>query len=176
VAVRCLGDIGPDAAAAAPDLTAALHDDENAVRTEAAWAVTSVGGPDAGPALLARFLDVGELKSIRVAAAQGIGRPDPSAVPGLRAALADASGQIRTTAAGLLGRLGPAAAAAVADLTGLLFDPVPNVRSAAAAALACIGPAARSAVPVLRERLSDGYATVREVVARALEALDEKQG
>jgi HEAT repeat protein len=54
------------------------------------------------------------------------------------AALADATPSVRVAAAQALGRIGPGASAAVAPLSAALTDPDPAVKNAAQAALLAI--------------------------------------
>jgi hypothetical protein len=151
IATRVLGDLGPDAADALPDLHPMLAHDDPFVRVNAARAVWRIGG-DPGPAL-----------------------------PVLREVLTDGGRADRGHALDLLPELGPAAVelsdllpqwfgadddslavgSAVAywyltgDPTTVVPALLPHLRTGpdGRAALAClvdIGPAARAAVPVLR--------------------------
>ena len=61
--------------------------------------------------------------------------------------------EVRQTAAGALGKIGPEAKAAVPDLSKALKDEDKYVRQTAVRALGDIGPEARDAVPALIEAL-----------------------
>lgn len=90
----------------------------------------------------------------------------PPAVPNLIGALAHP--QLRAPVAGILGRMGPAAAPATEALAKLLTDADGNVRIEAAHALAAIGPEAKSAVPALIESLKETEGAPRAAAILAL--------
>jgi HEAT repeat protein len=94
-----------------------------------------------------------------------------SAVPQLRAVLADKDPQIRADAAAALGDLGSKAADAVTDLGQALGDKEAAVRKTVAQALRRIGPDAKAALPSLLESLTDADGDVRQAALEALDAL-----
>jgi HEAT repeat protein len=103
-------------------------------------------------------------QSVRAAAARALREiGDAAAVPGLLAALRDASWYVREAAAAALGEIGDAAA--VPGLLAALGDADADVRRAAAAALGQIGA---PAVPGLLAALRDASWYVREAAAAAL--------
>jgi HEAT repeat protein len=93
----------------------------------------------------------------------------PTAIPALTAALAHADPAVRRAAAWALRYLGREAAPAVGKLAAALRDPKAEVRNAAAQALGAIGPGAASAVPKLVAVLeADPDDNVRSWSANAL--------
>lgn len=90
---------------------------------------------------------------------------DRFAVPALIAALKDANGAARSSAATALGSIGPAAAEAVPALIAALKDAKRDVRRSAASALSRIGPAA---VPALIAALKNPEEYVRYSAAEAI--------
>ncbi|MHC4600429.1 MAG: HEAT repeat domain-containing protein [Planctomycetota bacterium] len=89
----------------------------------------------------------------------GYNAPKPPALlPLLSWTLAhDEDPRSRSSAAALIGRIRPHAAASVPILIRALNDPAYKVRSDAARALGQIGPAAREAIPALRQRAVEAY-------------------
>ncbi len=158
-----LGDMG--AAAAVPDLIAALQDRDRAVRIAAARSLGMIGSPDAAPALVEcltdgrlpwlvggqALIDIGgpaaaTLRELSAAA----GSPsraraiellgyvgDAGDAPFVREALSSESADLRERSARALGRLG--ARDAVEALRQRLADPEPAVAAAAATSLGSIG-------------------------------------
>src|SRR5262249_4251763 len=127
-AARALGDIGPDARAAAPVLLAGLRDPDFSLRGTAAAALGAVG---ADPR---------------------------KATPALAGALRDKPPFIQEAAARSLGRMGPTARAAVPCLAALLKQPggadyLESLRVAAAVALWEITGDTAQTVPALVEAL-----------------------
>lgn len=115
-AAATLGVIGPPAAAAAPDLVAALGSENSLLRGGARNAVIKLG-PGAVPALLAA-LAAGDVDR-RAGAAERLGvlAADPQrSVPALTAALRDADAEVQGAAAHALGAFGAAARPAVASM------------------------------------------------------------
>jgi len=138
--IRAIGNFGKDAAAASPELAAALSDTSAAVREASAAALVQVG--DRMPA---------------------------GAVQALAKSLADPDPEVRDLAATALGSAGPKAAAAVPALTQALNDPVDFVRAPAADALGAMGAEARAAVmPLATKLLSRDQGFVLASVAYAL--------
>lgn len=112
-AARTLGKIGPDAAAAIPDLIAALTDADDHVREHSAEALG----------------DIGPLST--------------AAVPNLTAMLTDPITLIRRDAVRSLGNIGEASRPAIPEIEKLLKDREEVVRDAAKAALRRIDPQRR---------------------------------
>jgi hypothetical protein len=110
-AAKSLGQIGPDARAAVPELAAVLADPDGDVRRAALAAIKGIQG------------------SVATADAAGVFVLD----------LQSPEEDIRYQAVKNLGRLGRDARQAVQPLQPLLADPSPDVRRAAAEALARIG-------------------------------------
>lgn len=183
-ATGLLGQAGQLAQEDLPALVAALQDEDEPVRLNAAYALGEIGAPSvssvievlrtgrertrqyaayalsaigaqAVPALEDLARDDDEqLRVIAVDTLGDIGRPATTAVPTLTAALRDESEWVRRFAVEALGTMGAPAASAVPALTAMLRDQSHNVRLSAVTALARIGPAAVEAVPELVETLN----------------------
>jgi len=91
-----------------------------------------------------------------------------TAVPDLTRALKDRDAAVRTRAAVLLGKMGPAARAAVPGLIEAIKDRSDLVRVEAVEALGKIGQEARAAVPPLTETLKDKAYSVRQAAMVAI--------
>lgn len=102
---------------------------------------------------------------VRRAAARGLGRVGPPAIPRLKEALADPDREVRRMAVEALGWIGPGAVPALIDA---LKDESPPSRRAAARALGRLGPAAKSAESALIEALGDADQQVSQSATRAL--------
>ena len=179
-AVRVLGQIGPDAAAAVGVLAEALCDRNRRVRLAAVRALGAIG-PAARPALPAVVKALAEPDPVRRAAAEALPRIDPNwagspeladAVAALAADL-KRTGEIGQGAADALVAVGPAS---VPALVRALASDDRIEREAAATTLGRLGPAARDAVPALRGALQDAHSWVRDAAARALRAIDPEAG
>jgi HEAT repeat protein/lysophospholipase L1-like esterase len=170
--VQALGSLNA-AAAAKPELVAALGDPEEAVR----WAAIRVldgaqlRPPGDVPAL------VGALRSedpfVRDFAASllgswGSGARDAAAALAEAARREDESGLIATRA---LAKIGPAAGAALPSLLASLRDGEARRREKTAIAIGSMGASAEPAVAALGTCLSDPVETVRAACARALESI-----
>jgi HEAT repeat protein len=138
-----LGEMGPKAKAAVPELIAALRGIGKTSRTTSTVALASY-------------------------ASEALGRMGEPAVPALTKALRDEDAEIRKNAAWALFRMGPKAKGAVPALIAKSKDAQVDVRRFAIGALAKIGPAAREAVPALIERLKDEHGGVRRNAGWAL--------
>jgi HEAT repeat protein len=176
-----IGDFGPDAKGAVPDLVKALADKESGVRASAIKALEQIG-PEAKAAVpdLIKALgdkeDVLRTQSVPLALRQ-IG---PGAVSALIKALADHDPKVRQAAGLALEQIdkgwarSDAARQAVPDLIKTRVDQDPDVRHAAWQALWQIdkewarSDAARQAVPVLIEALADQDPDVRRATADVL--------
>lgn len=171
-AIYALGMIGADAAAAVPDLIAALSDGEPEVRRRAAYALGQIGAPsrDSTPVLIEGLQDID--LGARVLAAEALGMirpPTAAAIEALAAVLRGNDVQLKARALDALGNLGKDAAPAVPAIAALLSSeeaflaghpalPYP-VAMNAARALAAIGPAAKEAVPDLIAAVRDAGGT-----------------
>jgi HEAT repeat protein len=118
-AAGVLGELGPAAEAAIPELVKALSDPNGYVRAAAAEALGKLG-----PAAEA-------------------------AIPELVKVLSDPEAMVRLALTRALGKLGHSAEAAIPELVKALSDSNGNVRAAAAEALGKLGPAAEAAIPEL---------------------------
>ena len=174
---RILGEIGPAAGGAVPQLRVALRDRKPEVRWRAAEALGKIGenARAAVPELNTMLKDRSPL--VRVGAAGAICRIDPRteapAVAVLIEALqSDAPWWIRASAAESIRQLGAGGTQATAGLAAMVCDETVNVRRPAARALAAIGPGAKEAVPALTEALGDEYLATGVAAARALVQID----
>jgi hypothetical protein len=163
-----LGGLGPAGRIAVPPLFAALGDPSEAVRAEAARALTRLGpGAEDVPRLVAALGSADVYVAAFAAWSLGnLGSKAQAAVPDLARALA--RDETNAVVAGALARIGPAASAAVAVLADGLQSADANRRWRAARTLGRIGPAAASAAPSLAGALSDPSDLVRMHAARAL--------
>jgi len=127
-----LGELGAEAATAAPALADALASRDEDLRRGAAYALGRIG-PAAVPAVRRALAHRDE--STRRQAVEALGWVGPSAVPVLVEALADGQALVRRAAARALGRLGPAANQATPALLQTASDRDSEVRAAAAEAL-----------------------------------------
>ena len=101
-----LGKIGPDAAAALPKLRTAMDSDDEFLRLAAVWASLKIAPRDeamkkkAVPFLAQGLTDIREHVRVECAYTLGeLGAVAKSAIPALKAALADESAAVRTAAA-----------------------------------------------------------------------------
>lgn len=169
-AIETLGELGPKAKAALPDLKTALSDKDGIVRLQAALALKKTG--DAKDALtdLIKLLDDPDNRVRRIVAAslEEVGPDAKPAVPGLTRMLRSRDRGARQQAANTLKAIGMRARAAVPELTNLLMDSDPDVRTSGIQALGKIGPDARDAVPALIVLFKDKEDTVRNASATAI--------
>ncbi|MHC5035458.1 MAG: HEAT repeat domain-containing protein, partial [Planctomycetota bacterium] len=101
--------------------------------------------------------------------------PAEAAMPVLAELLHDDSPLVRTSAASLLGQIGPPAAPTVPALAAALRDESPACREAAVKALQSIGREALPAAPALVEALRDGDPSVRRAAATALRDVSPRE-
>ena len=158
-------------------LIAALGDEDEVVRLNAAYALGTVGAP-AVPALIQTWQEAledtaspgSEAESFRHAtyALSAIGEP---AVPALIDTLQDKNESIRVSAAYALGDIGSAAQEAVPSLTQALRDESAWMRRHATEALGLIGQPVQHTVPALIDLLRDEHYWIRDNAARALARL-----
>jgi HEAT repeat protein len=151
--VETLGELGPEARTALPQLNAALQDRNVEVRRAAADSLARLG-PDARGSVGALTDALKDPDAeVRVRAAQALWKVDKqslTALPVLMKALSDPSDTARAWAAYTLGDMGPRALEAVPGLIKNLHAKNDRVRKQSAFALGRIGPEAREAVPVLQ--------------------------
>jgi HEAT repeat protein len=165
-AADVLGKIGKDAAAAGPELVAALSDDDPLVRQVAARAVGELAPnvPGGVPALINLFPDIEAIRAVARFGPNGV-----QAVGPLVELFIHEDPTVRWQAVRAVGKIGPPAVPAVPELIRLTgADPDPLVREHAAEALGDIGPAAADCIPALVKALHDPVARVRRDAVRSL--------
>jgi HEAT repeat protein len=169
-AAGALGDIGPDARAAAGVLGAALKAKPPALVKAAASALRRMGkdARDAQAELLGLLGDRTADAEARTDAALALGQFGPdaaAALPVLKGVLADAKAALptRRAAAETLGKMGREAGDAAGALAAVLTakDAGAELRLAAVTALDQVGPGAKAAVPALVKATADGDRVVR---------------
>jgi len=101
---EALGNSGPKASAAIPDLIDLLKDKDEGVRSKAADALGAVGAA-AVTELIAALKDDGT-RSLVLGALGQVGAPAKAAMPQVLEALKDANKDVRVKAAWALGRIG----------------------------------------------------------------------
>ncbi|NVM57720.1 MAG: HEAT repeat domain-containing protein, partial [Desulfobacterales bacterium] len=153
VAASVLGDLGPAAIIAAPDLTTALNHPQSQIRLNATRALGCIGA-DSNQAIDAL---IDRLKN-------------------------DTSRQVRRSAATSLGRIGPKAQDAIPVLAKVLREADKESRNdtktdrtgwwVAARAVGQIGVA--SAIPVLEESLENNDPDIRNTAVKALEKIQQE--
>lgn len=173
-AASSLGDVGPDAADAVSDLTAALEDADEGVRRESAEALGKIGpaAKSAIPALLGALGDA--RNSVTMHAAWALGRMGTDAVPQLVGTLQDSKRRYATVV--ILGGLGQAAEPAVGPLTAILSEPNlgTDLGREVILALAHIGHPAHDAAPALLKILEDDDSPLRASAVWALARIDDR--
>ena len=171
-----LGDIGPDAKAAAPALLDALADADHAVRLGAARALRNIDPEQALKAVPALRDEVrmGRDPILRIEAAGVWLQIDaPHATEAALALASDFGGDGLQGAAAAQAweRAGSKVAGAVPGLIDALKDGKASVRRDAARALGMVGADAKEAVPALKALLKDEDKDVRQAAAKALEKI-----
>jgi HEAT repeat protein len=167
-AMGALGDIGPPAREALPDLLELLRNVDAGDTAE--YAIAKMG-PEVVPALIETLAHHDAL--VRWRATQALAQIGPDAkeaVPALIQALQDENSVVRGNAANALGMIGVEAREAVQPLIAALGDSDFFVRKSGTAmiALGKIGPAAREAVPFLIQELKAPDSATRTSAAEAL--------
>ncbi len=183
-AACAVGQFGPDAAPARPELEQALDHADARVRQNAAWALGRLKDKagTSGVERLARALrdEDAVVRRDAAAALSEVGSPTARpALPALIACLAhEKEPEVRTVAvASLVTLVGPDDRAVAADLRDLLKEDNREVRHGAALALANLGgEKGKDALPVLLDALRDDDASARELAAAALAHLGEAAG
>lgn len=153
------------------NLISALMDDENEVRSAAAYALGEIGHDAwaAEPAFIEALKS--KDKNVCLAAALNLGKIGPdadAAVTALTEALKHNERDVRIAAALSLSDIGPDAVAAIPSLIEALKDKVNLVRSMAARALGEIGFGGRGVVQALIEALEDDEDIVQSSAKEAL--------
>jgi HEAT repeat protein len=198
VYARSLGQLGPLARPALPDLMDLLTD--AATRYEAAAALGNIDPQQADKAVPLLIKDLqGEDEKQRQAAVLVLARFGPAAqpaadvlvtllrdrlltqleisalseiwshaIPSLAGLLEDPQGEIRQRAVLALGQIGPEARAALHPLIAALSDRNDAVRIGAAQIMQALGPQARDAIPALIANLQARHPEVRATAAAAL--------
>jgi HEAT repeat protein len=174
-AADSLAEIGPDAAAAVPELIVALTDEEGRVSSSAIHALSQIGpaAADAIPTLTNLLGDerFSDSHDGIIYALTKIGSAE-EVLPTLLAALKDPDDDVRSTAVGALGEYGNVSSKIVeevlAALVGALKDPDVEVRKTAVEALGKYGTVAAQIVKYLTPLLNDEVLDVREATVKAL--------
>lgn len=166
-AARLLGNFGPAAARAIPDLLPYLTD--RVAGPNAIQAVGKIGLSDLATVSTLRHIVADPDSHLRGQAALALGklRAQP-AVPELTQALNATAKYDRILAAKALGMLGPAAVDAVPALSKLLQDPDTDIRLAAVQSLGQIGPPAAAAVADIARHLTASDGRLQERAEKAL--------
>ncbi len=170
-AARTLGQIGPPAVEAVPNLIKALMDAVPEMRKWPLRALRMIGLKQKANILTVLAMLNDTRKDVRSAAAMAVALIGPEAkdaVPSLIEMLTDTDLILRSAAATALAKIGSEAEQAVPDLINALSDAEADVRCAAAEALAGVGPGANDAVTSLVKNLSDNEFRVRRESAEAL--------
>ncbi len=168
LALTMLGNLGRDAAAAAPAVIALLKDAEPRTRQHAAQALGAIAPSESAP--LAALIDAlhdthsGVCSAVQVS----LVRAGARAVPGLSQALADKDGGACVLAAEALSKLGPAARPAVPALLSACKHEDPRVRLQAVLTLHDLEPSSTSVLQALLDRLGDTSTEVRTAAHRSL--------
>jgi hypothetical protein len=167
-----LGDLGPQARSAIPELTRLMNDTN--VVFDYQEPVYTLGhlGEEALKPLLAVLSNPRHqyctAAALVIATMKGLGTNRVQAVPILIRHLNDKDNAVATVAARALGRLGYEPALAVPALTSYLNDSRPSVRVAAVRSLGLFHKEARGAVSDLVHVLTDSEVGVREAATNAL--------
>lgn len=149
-AAKALGEIGPEAKSATPELISALHNyecKEAAVATLAAMGDSVI--PELFKSLVYPYNPHNSNENTVVRVILELAPRFPNSVPVLISLLSYPDSEIRKWAVNDLGEIGPDAKSATPKLIEVLNDPDGLVCSSAATALKNIGPAAKDAIPHL---------------------------
>jgi HEAT repeat protein len=172
-AVAALGEIGPAAKAALPDIEKLLRDPVGAVALEAAAAATRVGGNASNTADLMKLALTNDDPDTRAAGLRTALRMGPAGKPLAPLVLplfADTSDIVRRLAVEFAGGLGADAGAQVVPALAKVLkeDTAESVRRRAAEILASLGPAAAPAADALGAATADESLLVQRVAVTAL--------
>lgn len=176
-AILVLGDLGPKAKAAVPQLTALLKDESIQVRREAAMALGAIG-KDAAPAVPAIIGKLNDKEmAVRFAAAYALGILGPdakAAVPALTTALQGDNEFLRVQAAWALAKINDKDPAAMDKAVEVLTKGVTSddhrVRIASVRCLIDLHPGPAKTLPALEAAF---HGADPEVVNEALSAVAE---
>ena len=164
-----LGELGPKAARAVPEVTALLADADPMVRAHAAQTLSKIGSAaqSAVPALARLIVDPSEEVRREAATAIGAIQPDPQvAVPLLIQVIRDAKPSVRIRALHSLVELGRPAAGPLAEM---LQDD--ELQYWAELGLTELGPLAEAAIPALINEIQDPHPDSRREAILALAAM-----
>jgi HEAT repeat protein len=173
-AANGLGDLGPDARSAVPELLAALKDSDGQVRINVVLALGEVGATPqqvVRPMLEALYNDPDAVRSLVLPPLRQLG---DGAIPILDEAARDRNPKVAAFAAELSARLREEAelrqeeVKKVRPLVARLTSPQATERRDAAVAIGTLGLSARSAVPDLLAVLRDADPDVRKSAAVTL--------
>jgi HEAT repeat protein len=142
-ALDVLGEIGPKAKLALPNLMQLVADSTNETRVHVLPVLSKVGREDALPTLMTALSDHdGEVRNASAFAMVELGAAAKPATPALIKCLKDSNLNVRANAAWALGSIGPDAAEAISSLQDASRqDKVPDVRDRAMWALSRISAA-----------------------------------
>jgi HEAT repeat protein len=174
LALMILRRLGPDGAAAVPNLIDALKDEDPGFRKEVAFTLAGVG-PAAAKAVPALVAVAESDADSRAAACYALGRIGPAAkdaAPMLRKNLASEDRMLKFASVWALLQILPEDASikptAVPILSAVLENaPHDMVRVQAAVALGDLGAAAKPALPMLKRLLDDSNPLVRQAAEEA---------
>jgi HEAT repeat protein len=172
-AARAFAEIDPPPEVAAPVLIKAIHDNDQAVISNAIDALASLG-PKIVPRVANNGLKNKDLQLYAVRVLAKIGPDAKEAAPALAEALKDAEGEFRREVQYVLGLFGADSAPAVPELVTSLASDDDHVRNSAVYALGKIGPAAKAASAELRKLLTSDDEFVRFAATWALVRIDPK--
>jgi HEAT repeat protein len=161
-----------------PELTAALKDGDDEVRSRAAEAMWGIGGDarKSVPELMGLLRDRNAGARLNAVGALGeMGADAGPAVPAVRDRLRDPDPYVRAQAAATLGKLRAAASEVVPALIEAMKDRSKEVRVAAIYALAEFGPEASAALPALSAAAKSKDGDVKVAVGYALKAIEGKK-
>lgn len=165
-AAALIGEFGPAAKDAVPELIEALKDQDKRVLVSAVRALMQIGpvAQEAVPELIKALKDSDNF--IRQVVIEALERIDPVvSVPAMIEALKDADSNVWHNTMGALARIGPKA---LPKLIEALNDANTGVRWKTAVVLGRIGPEADEAVPALIKALKDAETDVRQKAVEAL--------
>ncbi|WP_166831488.1 HEAT repeat domain-containing protein [Thalassoroseus pseudoceratinae] len=156
LAGESLATVGSDAIAAVPALTRTLYDENELVRRRAVEALGAIGpAASVSQSALLETMIFDESAAVRDSAAVSLSDIGPAVMESVTGLLADRDPEVRTRAAGILGRLGPKASASVVRLEELLNDEAASVRIQAIEAIWQITEEAKTVIPAAITALAE---------------------
>lgn len=169
--IQMLGQMGPPAKLAVPELLKLLKDKDKEI-TQAAVASLSLIGPGAIATFTAALKDPDKDMRRNVALVLlNMGPKAKEALPALVAGLKDPEEEIRKLCILSLKEIGAEAKAYVSQVAGALKDENAEVRANAAYTLLQMGPEAKAAIPGLVKNLKDPEQPVRDAASSVLAEL-----